>query len=70
MLTHILLTMAILAALGFAFAITSHYLGRGDKRVGCGRGDKSNVDLKLPAFQRPRPAAVSPQDDWTVHKAC
>lgn len=41
MLTHILLTFAILAALGFAFALTSHLLGRGDKRVGCGRGDCS-----------------------------
>ncbi|MGB3976025.1 MAG: hypothetical protein WBM02_10220 [bacterium] len=44
MLIQILLTIAILAVLGFAFAITSHYLGRGDKRVGCGRGECSSCN--------------------------
>jgi hypothetical protein len=41
MLTHIILTIVIVAIAGLAFAFTSHKLGRGDKRVGCGRGECS-----------------------------
>jgi len=38
MLTHILLSIVIVTIAGLAFALTSHKLGRGDKRVGCGAG--------------------------------
>lgn len=38
MLTHILLSIVIVTIAGLAFALTSHKLGRGDKRIGCGAG--------------------------------
>lgn len=39
MWTHIVLTIIVVTIAGAAFGITSHLLGRGDKRPGCGRGD-------------------------------
>lgn len=38
MLTHIILSIIIVTLAGLAFAFTSHKLGRGDKRIGCGAG--------------------------------
>ncbi|MCD4654264.1 hypothetical protein K8T06_10055 [bacterium] len=38
MLTHIILSIIIVTIAGTAFAFTSHLLGRGDKRIGCGAG--------------------------------